>query len=414
MSKYLPRLRSALDIMPSPVQDRPGLVLRDPLRYSEDVLLIPQEWIPVLSCLDGNHTELDVQTLLVRQSGGELVFSQHVQEFVSLLKSRGFLETEEFEELQRKRHAEFRESRERLPAHAGGAYPEDPQELRDVLDEHFNTNMTSDGRSREKTLGVGAPHVSLEGAWDSYAAAYGRLGAWSGGNKTVVILGTSHYGQPDRFGLTAKTFVTPLGPVDVDEEAVDFLATRAPDAVTMDDYCHVTEHSIEFQVLFLRYRLGAPVKILPILCGPFLESLNVGNRPERNERLAPFFGALAELASRREQDLVWVLGIDLSHMGRRYGDPFAARAGAGPMIQVESQDRERLARVCDNDMQGFLDLVQPQADGLKWCGFTPLYTFLASLKPIMNIRGRVLQYEQWNIDPESVVTFAGLEFFVKE
>jgi hypothetical protein len=84
------------------------------------------------------------------------------------------------------------------------------------------------------------------------------------------------------------------------------------------------------------------------------------------------------------------------------------------MSQVESQDLERLARVCDSDMEGLLDLVQPQADGLKWCGFTPLYTFLASLKPLMDIQGRVLQYEQWNIDPESVVTFAGLEFFERE
>ncbi len=414
MSKVLPRLRPALDIIPSPSPDRPGLVLRDPLRYSEDTLLIPNEWIPVLSCLDGNHTELDVQALLVRHSGGELVFSHQVREFVSFLKSRGFLETEEFIELQRKRHAEFRESQERLPAHAGGAYPEDPQELSDLLDSHFNMNVGSSGRDEDKTLGIAAPHVSLEGAWDCYTAAYGRLGDWSGGNKTVVILGTSHYGQPDRFGLTSKTFVTPLGSVEVDREAVDFLATRAPDAVTMDDYCHVTEHSIEFQVLFLRYRLGAPVKIVPILCGPFVESLNAGSPPERHERVASFFGALTGLARRREGELVWLLGIDLAHMGRRYGDPFAARAGEGPMIQVEIQDRERLARVCDSDTEGLLDLVQPQADGLKWCGFTPLYTFLASLKPIMELQGRVLRYEQWNIDPESVVTFAGLEFFERD
>ena len=47
-------------------------------------------------------------------------------------------------------------------------------------------------------------------------------------------------------------------------------------------------------------------------------------------------------------------------------------------------------------------------------GFSPLYTFLASLRQLTEIRGRVLHYEQWNIDPQSVVSFAGLEFVEKK
>jgi hypothetical protein len=44
---------------------------------------------------------------------------------------------------------------------------------------------------------------------------------------------------------------------------------------------------------------------------------------------------------------------------------------------------------------------------LKWCGSAPLYTFL---KAVPHARGELLRYEQWNIDEQSVVSFAGIAF----
>ena len=55
--------------------------------------------------------------------------------------------------------------------------------------------------------------------------------------KTFVILGTSHYGEPDKFGLTRKPFVTPLGETAVAQPngSISLASQRA--AVT-EDYCH--------------------------------------------------------------------------------------------------------------------------------------------------------------------------------
>lgn len=410
MSELLPRLRGSLDVMASPVPDRPGIVLRDPFRYSKDTLLIPPAWVPVLSCLDGKHTDLDVQAMLVRQGGGTLVFGEDLRQFVGVLKARGFLETEEFFALQEKRHAEFRASAERTPALAGGAYPDDPHLLRKTFEPQFCRPETNPGRKNGRLVGLAAPHVSPDGGWGCYVAAY-RLVDRLLAKKTFVVLGTSHYGEPGKFGLTKKTFVTPLGEAVVDEEMVDFLAQRAPNLVTMEDYCHSIEHSIEFQVVFLQYRLGVPVEILPILCGPFGINRPGGAGTDWRESLLPFFDALAEVARARAGSLFWLLGIDLAHIGKRYGDAISVRAGEGPMTEVEAQDRKRLERVCAGDLDGFDELVHPEDDELKWCGFSPLYTFMASLRRSLRFEGRLLSYEQWNIDPESVVSFAGVEFF---
>jgi hypothetical protein len=78
------------------------------------------------------------------------------------------------------------------------------------------------------------------------------------------------------------------------------------------------------------------------------------------------------------------------------------------MAEVAAQDRRRLELVCAGDSRGFLELVSAGGDELNWCGHSTLYTFL---RAIGQVRGRLLRYEQWNIDPQSVVSFASVEFF---
>src|SRR5262249_15948039 len=178
-------------------------------------------------------------------------------------------------------------------------------------------------------------------------------------------------------------------------------------AVEMEDYCFSFEHTVEFQVVFLQHVLGPDVKILPVLCGPFGRSLYRGGNPEDDEGVRRFFDALGELHDRESGRLLWVLGADMADMGARYGDDFEAIAGQGRMAEVEARDRARMDRINAGDARGFWDLVRENRDDLKWCGSAPFYTFL---KSIPKLRGELLEYEQWNIDEHSVVSFAGMAF----
>jgi len=407
MSRAVPALRRGLDVIPSPETSRPGLLLRDPLRYTDKVLFVPPPWTVGLRCLDGEHTELDIQEVLTRATG-TLVFSDAVREFVGVLQEQGFLETEEFCRLRDRKQAEFQEGSERLPVHAGQAYPASASEVRATFEEYFDAVTGPDGLS-SRVLGVAAPHVSPEGGRNCYAATYRRLAASPAlAERTFVVLGTSHFGAPERFGLTRKPFVTPLGTLQVDTELVDWLEQHGGEAISSEDYCHAIEHSIEFQCLFLRYALGSELKIVPILCGPFAESLQTGRPPESNPAVGRFFEALGELAQAQGDRLFWVLGIDLAHAGRRYGDAFAAVADRGTMAAVAEQDRQRLESLCDGDCSKFFEQLRASEDELKWCGYSALYTFA---RTVPRARGRILRYEQWNIDPQSVVSFASMEFF---
>ena len=69
MAAPLPRLRADLDIMPSPLPEQPGLIVRDPFRFSEVTLLIPPLLARCLACFDGEQDEAELRATLARLSG---------------------------------------------------------------------------------------------------------------------------------------------------------------------------------------------------------------------------------------------------------------------------------------------------------------------------------------------------------
>lgn len=401
MSNLLPRLRMNLDFMPSPVPDRPGLLIRDPFQYSDATLIVPPVLVQVLEYYDGERSENDLRAALFEITG-DLKVGEIQSHLTDTLKSAGFLEDEVYQELRHAREREFAEAPQREPAHAGAAYPWEAPELKEMMERY----LEGESDAASGLIGIAAPHVSPEGGWRSYRAAYAGLGE-EYADRTFVVLGTSHYGPPERFGLTRKAWLTPWGEAQPALDLIQELEQKGGPAVAMEDYCIAVEHSVEFQIIFLQYLFGANVKVLPILCGAYAKSIYQGGMPEADEGVKRFLGALGELGAREGKRLMWVLGVDMAHMGRRYGDPFHASAETGEMAAVAARDAARIDRVAAGDVQGFWDLVRDRQDDLKWCGSSPFYTFLRAMP---QARGTLTRYEQWNIDPHSVVSFAGMRF----
>ena len=175
----------------------------------------------------------------------------------------------------------------------------------------------------------------------------------------------------------------------------------------MEDYCHAVEHSIEFQVVFLQHLFGPRIKIVPVLCGSYARSIYQGGMPEDDENVRRALGTLGEIAAKEGDRLLWVLGVDMAHMGRRYGDSFGPRPAGRKWKKWSGATVLASSAWNSGDARGFWSLVQENQDDLKWCGSAPLYTLLRTLP---QARARLLQYQQWNIDEDSVVSFAGARF----
>jgi AmmeMemoRadiSam system protein B len=257
--------------------------------------------------------------------------------------------------------------------HAGSAYPEEIEPLRRVIEGY----MEGAASTQVGVMGIAAPHVSPHGGWQSYRAAYQELTP-ALRDRTFVVLGTSHYGEPDKFGLSRKPFETPFGRTVVDLALVDELAAHP--AALMEDYCYAVEHSIEFQVVFLQAIYGPDVRIVPILCGSFGRSIHAGGIPEDDRDVQQFLNGLRQIAGREKDRLFWVLGVDMAHMGVRYGDRLPAHAGRDEMTVVRERDKLRIERVMASDASGFWNLVkEKRRDDLKWCGSSPIYTFMKAV-----------------------------------
>ena len=129
MCQPLPRLRLGLDFIPSSDPEHPGLLIRDPLKFSDAMLLIPPQLVECLACFDGEQTSLDLRANLVRITG-EIQIGELEKHLFDTLSQAGFLEDEAFEVQRLARVNEFIAAPKRDAAHSGSAYPDNADEAR--------------------------------------------------------------------------------------------------------------------------------------------------------------------------------------------------------------------------------------------------------------------------------------------
>src|SRR5262249_47895214 len=136
------------------------------------------------------------------------------------------------------------------------------------------------GHSGTRLRGVLSPHIDFHRGGPVYTWSYREVVERCDAD-VFVILGVAHQYFRNRFALTRKSFQTPLGLAPTDCEYVEQLATVAGDQLFDDELAHRTEHSIEFQVVFLQYVLGGRrnFSIVPILVGSFSDLMDDGKDP---------------------------------------------------------------------------------------------------------------------------------------
>jgi hypothetical protein len=103
-----------LDFIPSSDPEHPGLLIRDPLKFSDAMLLIPPQLVECLACFDGEQTELDLRANLVRITG-EIQIGELEKHLCDTLSQAGFLEDEAFEVQRLARVNEFIAARRSTP-----------------------------------------------------------------------------------------------------------------------------------------------------------------------------------------------------------------------------------------------------------------------------------------------------------
>jgi len=400
-----PRLR-AVEAFPVEQEGQRYVALRDPAGYVAEVIMLPVALVEVLALFDGEHPISAIQAELL-QRHGEQVARASLEQLIGELDAHGFLESPAFARRRAAIDDAFLGAPRRPASHAGGAYPDDPAELRSRMDGFFTSPQGPGAVGDFQGGGVSgliAPHIDFHRGGPAYAWAYRDLAERCDAD-LFVIFGTCHAGMADPFALTRKDYDTPLGAARVDREVVEALAARAGQDCFGSELAHRNEHSIEFQAVFLSYLYAGrrDIRIVPVLTSFAHEALARGQRPDDDPRVGRFLDALADLAGSGRR-VAFIAGADLAHVGPRFGDP-------QPVSQIElatidREDREMLRAVESGDAEGFFESVRRDGDRRRICGLSPIYTLL---RVRAGAKGLVRQYGQWP-DPQGVVSFASVVF----
>lgn len=396
----IPGIRGNIDIIPVKNNGSSYLYFHDMLGYAPNNFALKEEAGQLLSLFDGQRSVSDITEFFTNGATEEQFL-----EYVRFLDKNRILYSDFYRSYSVKVEEEFEQLPYRNPMSSGLSYPDDPEALRQQLDEAFSKVETVPVEG--KVRGLYAPHIDPRVGMKSYARAFSTLRDLK--PKRVVVIATSHYSglYPDTYNnrpfiLSSKDFHLPHGTVPADREAVARLAEGGEQAgISIQDRAHRVEHSIELHLLFLRYLWQHDFSIVPVLVGNFDELMYMQDGI-RGEQVNRFSNLLEEVFGNDEETLFLVSG-DLAHIGKKFGDQRPARE---MFEEVKQFDKSFMHHAQQADPAGILEHIKQELDTYRICGFPPLYTFLRSFP---GLRGQQLTYDLWDeSERESAVTFGSV------
>ena len=406
-SEDRPRLR-ALEAFPVQQDGQRLIGLRDPSGFTDQVVLLPMPALDIVSLFDGERSVTEIHQVVSSRHGEAAPGPEEIVRFAERLDDAGFLDSPGFATRRREIEEAWLAGPTRPAAHAGGAYAGDAEALKGQIDGFFvhaeGPGFPSAQAGAEKLRGLLAPHIDFHRGGPTYAWAYRALIERSDAD-LFVILGTCHAGMEDPFAATLKPYDTPLGSAQADREFFEALQRRYGHDLLGSETAHRSEHSIEFQAVMLRRLLASrPFTVLPVLASFLHEAVWSGGEAEADPRVPRFLDALAETIAGSERRVCVIAGVDLAHVGPRFGD--AQLNTAAFLERVEAEDRRMLAAVTASEPAAFFASVAADGDSRRICGLSPIYAFLRALP---GSRGALLRYTQWP-DPQGAVTYCAATF----
>lgn len=391
-----PRLRS-LEPVPLEHDGQSVVALRDPAGLCNSMLVLTPAAYHLTRLMNGERTPQDILARFRSMAGLEIpgealrALLEQLDEALALDndRSRAFL------------HA--------LPArpmaHAGSAYPAEPDGLVDFLEQLMADRDDFAPPSRELRA-VMVPHIDLRRGAESFGCAFRELRQHRQKFDTYVVLGISHAYTHSPFVLTRMDFETPLGSVACDRDFVDELAAGLDFDPFRDEFNQLGEHSIEFQAIFLKH-IAPNARIVPILCGSFHSCLDAAHpcSPRTLAGVPSFLTSLQACLGKRER-VCLLASVDLAHVGQRFGGP---RLSLDDLERLGQMDQVSLEKACGGDAEGFIASLQVDGGERNYCGTSAIYTMLECLP---GAQGQLHHYQQCN-EPgnTSTVTVASAGYY---
>lgn len=345
MQTLKPKIR-AVEIFPTILDGKEMIILKDPLELNPQMIFLSPESFFLVTLMDGSRTFDDLRMEFFKKRG-ILPSSDEIAMLINQLSELGLLEDENFKRILKGKAEEYLNKGIRPPVCAGSSYPSFKEDLIKFLEEIEKIEVPERERRPDFLI---SPHLDINISKVAYAHSYKNLDL--GEKNIIVIFGVAHQGLSKNLSLFPIPFETPLGKVQVNEEISKKFIEKYGSPDDYEILSHMKEHSIELQLIFLQYFLKKEFSIVPILVD--------GSRGSFGQ-FKEFFD---NLFSRK--DIFFIAGIDLSHIGPRYGDEFPATEDF--MERIKGEERVLFEYLIKKDRENFEKFSQEKGTVLRICG----------------------------------------------
>ena len=256
----------------------------------------------------------------------------------------------------------------RKPYAAGKFYTDQPEELKNQLQQFFSKSVQKG--TKNSPLAIIVPHAGYVYSGEVAASAYNQIDR-DRKFERIFIIGSSHTTTFSGASVYCSgNYETPLGTVVVDRELAKQLVSENK---LLKDYpeAHLHEHSLEVQLPFLQYHLTTDFEIVPIIIG--------SSTAETAQKLASI------LKPYLNEKNLFVISSDFSHYPD-YKDACIADRATAEAIRTNNP-AELIATLESNKQKNISGLAT------SLCGWSSVLTLLYMTEQMPEITDDLIQYK---------------------
>ncbi|MFC1522557.1 AmmeMemoRadiSam system protein B [Elusimicrobiota bacterium] len=400
--RALPALRRNLEVMPIQHEGKPMFMIQDMEGICAKPVVMSAGSILIASLLTGTATATEIRSLFTKHTGN-ILGDAEIKKLVKDLDDLQLLETPKVQAKRKKILEDFMAGSTRKAMLKGIMYPENTIELSSYMGKFLQDPKGPKKPLAEKAihdkapLGLISPHIDISRGGPVYAWAYQALSEYKPPD-TIIALGVAHTAPNSPWAMTTKSYETPFGPMETDQELYAEIEKTLWYDPKDDEWTHRQEHSLELQALWLKFlwKDKAP-KWVPILCSAFERFC-----PDKSPSTVPTvegaikkISAILEKRTQAGQNIMVLAAVDLAHVGPRFGDQ--AQGVQDKIAKIEAEDRKSMDHVTRLEPDEFYLSAAKDQHWRRVCGLSALYTSIRLIKALNNnkaAQGKVLAYGQ--------------------
>ncbi len=360
-----------LDVIP--YKDK--FLVKDPLGISKEMLL-NRESLLLLSLLDGGNSIQDIKTMFLRNTGIILSDSEilnFVQEMDKnyILYNDNFIKRMEFEK-EKILSAPYKEINFQL----------DFEKLKREIEKYKALN-------EQDIKAIIVPHIDINIGLKTYMKTFSCVKNLN--KKIFFIFGVPHSYSESCFSIFPKNYKIGENIVEIQKEIIEGIKNKINFDIFSDVLAYKNEHSVEFPIVFLSL-IEKDFYVIPSLVSKSDISLLKSLAENIFEVIAPF-----------KDEILLISSIDLSHVGRKFGDEKS--------FNTEEIDRKYIEYLKNMENEMAFDFIESKNNFTRIDGLYTNFVFLEILRLMKAGKSEVLDYEVYYEDiTDSIVSYASLIF----